>query len=68
MDLAVAGGELKFYAAIVVEFDCGRDVEVAKTDLLCAVIEDVHGLSHDGVVGDFLLMAVTENEHGRVDR
>src|SRR5271167_4838368 len=39
--------------AIVVGLDGGRNVEVGERNLLRPLIENVHGLAHDGVVAHF---------------
>src|ERR1017187_10953352 len=60
-------GEVKINSSIVVQLDGCGNVEVSERDLLGALVEDVNCLSHDGVVGDFLLVAVAKNQHRGID-
>src|SRR5271169_753165 len=61
-------GDMKFDAAVIVCLDRRSNIEVAERDFLDAIIEDVHHLAHDGVVRNFLLVAVAKYQYGWVDR
>src|SRR5208283_3768244 len=58
---------VKINAAIVIQLDGRSHVEIGERDLLGAIVEHVHRLSHDGVVVDFLLMAIAKDQHRRID-
>lgn len=54
---------LKIDATIIVRFDGCRYIEIAHSKLLRASVEDPQRLSHDGVVGHFLFVAVAKYQH-----
>src|SRR5271157_5218915 len=54
--------DLELEAAIVVGLHSGRNVKISECYLLRPLIENVHGLAHDGVVAYFLLTSIAENE------
>src|SRR5208282_845437 len=58
--------DLELKPAIIVGLDGGGNVEIGEGNLLCAVVENVHRLAHDGVVAYFLLVSVAKDEHARL--
>src|SRR5271165_6940052 len=60
-------GDVKIHPSIVIHFDRRRNIQVSESDFLSAIVEHINRLSHDGVVGDFLLMAVAKYQHRGID-
>ena len=57
---------MKIHSSIIIHLDGCGNIEITQRNLLTVLVEYVNRLSHDGVVGDFLLVAVAKYEHGRV--
>jgi len=59
---------LELDAAVVVGLDGSGQIKVTHCNLLRALVEDVNSLSHDGVIGHFLLVAIAENQDDGLNR
>src|SRR5579863_2321497 len=57
-------GDVESESAFVVGFDSGGEVEIGEGDLLGVLAEAPEGLADDGVVMDFLLVLIVEDQQG----
>ena len=61
----IGAGHTEFYAVIVIRLGGRGKIEFRERNLLRMLWVIRHHLSNDGVVSYFLLVLITENEHGR---
>ncbi len=63
----IGAGHTEFYAVIVIRLGGRGKIEFRERNLLRMLWREYpHHLSNDGVVSYFLLVLITENEHGRL--